>query len=109
MSVEVLNSLKQQISVLSDAERAALSAWLLESSEHRVNGDNAAKHRRREWMSANRHRYGGLYVALDGDRLIGTGKNYREAYDAALKAGKPDAFVDFVAPDDYVGEIGGWE
>ena len=109
MSIEVLDSLKQQIGNLSESERAALAHWILERSDRSNRSDNHAKQRRREWMNANRRKYGGLYVALDGDQLLGTGKTFPEAYDVAQKAGKPDAFVDFVIPDEYVGEIGGLE
>ena len=61
-----------------------------------------------EWLKANRAQYGGQYVALDGDRLIATGKNYPEAAAAAQRAGIKRAFVTFVYPPDYVGETGGW-
>lgn len=61
------------------------------------------------WRKANRARYGGLYVALDGDCLIATGKNYGEAREAATRAGIADAVVDFLPPLDYVAEVGGWE
>lgn len=57
---------------------------------------------------ANREEYGGLYVALDGDRLLGTGKNYSEAANWAKLAGVKDAFVDFLPPIGYIGEMGGW-
>lgn len=110
MSVEVLDSLKQQIRGLSEAERHSLAAWLVESSSHaHDNTRTTVRELRREWMNTNRRKYGGLYVALEGDQLLGTGKTYPEAYEAARKAGKPGAFVDFVAPEEYVGEIGGWD
>lgn len=110
MSVEILDSLKQQIKGLSELERHSLAEWLLknEVSEASVAGA-ALRLRRRKWIKANRTEYGGMYVALDGDRLIGTGKNFPEAYEVAKRAGKPDAFIDFVAPQDYIGEIGGLE
>lgn len=107
MSVEVLDLIKQQIAGLSEAEKHSLAEWLQKNSHKR--SDNHLRQRRRDWISANRTKYGGLYVALDGDRLLGAGKNFPEALEAAKKAGKPDAFVDFVPPEDYVGEIGGWE
>ena len=110
MSVEVLDSLKQQIKGLSEAERHSLAAWLRENSSiSSSKTDPDVKQRRREWINSNRRQYGGLYVALDGDRLLATGKNFPEAYEAAKKAGKPEAFIDFIAPENYVGEIGGWE
>lgn len=114
MSVETLNSLKHRAEKLTASEKLALAAYLREhaESEQRLNSSNPADIKRRErqaWISANRTRYGGLYVALDGDRLLGTGSNYAEALDAATNAGQPDAFVDFVPPENYVGESGGWD
>jgi len=59
-------------------------------------------------MKTNRQKYGGQYVALDGDKLLATGKNYPEAFDAAKKLGCRNIYIDFVAPADYVAEWGGW-
>ena len=74
-----------------------------------VNGSSESKRQKQaEWIKANREKYGGQYVALDGDKLLGTGKNYGEAFEAARSAGVEDAFVDFIPPKDYVGEMGGW-
>jgi hypothetical protein len=75
-----------------------------------VNGnrDEEMRHRRMGWLKANRERYGGQYVALDGDRLVGTGKIYREAAEAAKRAGVENAFVDYVRPINYIPETGGW-
>ena len=58
-----------------------------------------------KWLKENYDKYRGLYIALDGDRLLGTGKNYPEAYEHARRAGIKDAFVNFIYPTDYVGEI----
>ena len=73
--------------------------------------DDAAEQRRRRqaWLSQHRTQYGGLYVAMDGDRLLGTGKSYPEAYAVARRAGVADAFVDFLPPPDYVGYASDWE
>lgn len=59
-----------------------------------------------EWLKAHRDEYGGMYVALDSGRLLGVGKNYPEAFEAAKRAGVNDAYVDFVYPADYEGYIG---
>ncbi len=110
MPIETLNSLKDRADALSPTEKKALAAYLLEKAGLEQNGKNAAtddavRQRRQAWIRANRGRYGGLYVALDGDRLIATGRSFAEAFDAA---GTPDVFVDFVPPVDYVGDTGGW-
>ncbi len=110
MSTETLNSIKTRAEALSPTEKKALAAYLLDRAGPEQNGktsltDNAVRQKRQAWIRANRSRYGGLYVALDGDKLLASGRSYAEAFDAA---GTPDAFVDFVPPDDYVGETGGW-
>lgn len=60
---------------------------------------------RADWFRANGEKFAGLYVALDGDCLLGTGKTYPEAYEAAKQAGVKNAYVDYVYPADYVGEM----
>lgn len=57
-------------------------------------------------MKTHREEYGGMYVALVGDRLRCTGKNYPEAAEAARKTGVSDAYVEFVLPPDYEGISG---
>ena len=75
-----------------------------------ASSDREAKRgQRANWRTANRAEFGGLYVALDGDCLIATGKNYREANEAAKSAGIENAVVDFLPPFGYVAEIGSWE
>jgi|SRR5690606_13832009 len=112
MSVETLNSIKSRANSLSPTEKKALAAYLLETAGDESDGkrrsilDAAVRRKRQDWIKANRSRYGGLYVALDGDRLLATGRSYAEAYDAADDS---DVFVDFVPPEDYIGETGGWE
>lgn len=121
MSVNVLENLKEQTEQLTPREKQELAEFLQESAKKASeavdsNGqdlglpaDNKqeARRLRDKWMRENREKYGGLYVALDGDKLIGTGKNYPEAADLARKAGIKDAFVDFLPPIGYVGEMGG--
>lgn len=47
-------------------------------------------------------------MALDGDRLLGTGKNYPEAFEEAKRAGVKDPYIGFVYPANYEGYMGGW-
>ena len=112
MSLETLDTLKQQTNRLSAQEKSVLANYLLEQiadEKPTAPTDGEAKRKRRQaWIKANGTRYGGMYVALDGDRLLGTGANYAEAFEAARAAGVTEAFVDFIKPSDYVGEIGGW-
>ena len=113
MSVGIFDVIKKQATELTLQEKYALVNFLLEEVESEKRGkfsaDELKRQKRRQWINANRKEYGGMYVALDGDRLLGTGKNYAEAFEAARSAGVTDAFVDFIAPPDYVGEIGGFE
>lgn len=120
MSVELLETIKQQIGVLNKQQQAELSQFLQEQMKQDTaratapclpSGDlEAVEIRRRqhaEWMKSHREEYGGMYVALDGDRLLGTGKNYPEAAAAARQAAVSNAYVDFVLPPDYEGYMGG--
>lgn len=120
MSVEVLENLKSQAEEkLSPRERRLLAQHLVESAERAEGIDlgfsaesrEEKRRLRNEWMKseANRKQYGGFYVALDGDKVVATGKNYPEATRAAKDAGIEDFVVDVVLPPEYVGEIGGWE
>lgn len=119
MSVEVLETIKEQTKSVTPQERKNLVDYLqksndkIEASDLGLKGDASKekRHLRDGWMKSeiNRQKYGGIYAALDGDRLVATGKNYAEASEQAKKSGAADFVVDFVLPLDYVGEIGGWE
>lgn len=116
MSVEILENLKQQANQLTPQEKKLLAEYLYSEIDNKDNSDlglaDTTKEEKRrlrtEWIKANREKYGGLYVALDGNKLLGTGKNYPEAAKYAKLAGVKDAFIDFLPPIDYVGEMGGW-
>jgi hypothetical protein len=119
MSVKQLEQIKQQITTLSAEEKADLQRFLAtlpaqsspssEPASATTSEDRIEKRRRLQtWLTEHRAQYGGLYVALDGDRLLGTGKNYPEAYAAAQRAGVADAYIDFVPPLGYIGELSGW-
>ncbi len=119
MSVEVLETIKEQANRLSPQEKRILANYLVESVEKTGESDlglsaESKEEKRRlrdKWMKSetNREKYGGLYVALDGDKLIAAGKNYPEAARRARDAGAVNAVVDIIHPLGYVGEMGGWE
>jgi hypothetical protein len=67
-----------------------------------------AYNRRREWFKANRERYGGQYVVLDGDRFLGVAKNYPEGVAIAKKAGVFNAFIDYLSKPDEMGFMSSW-
>lgn len=116
MSVETLENLKEQTRKLTPQEKRLLAEHLVESVQDTRDSDlglSAESQKeilkaRDKWMRENREKYGGLYVALDGDKLLGTGKNYPEAAEIAKKAGVENAFIDFLPPIGYVSEMGGW-
>lgn len=117
MSTNTVQIIKQQLALLSPQERGEIEQFLARQKQQDAGAVEpaaaaAAKEHQRQlraaWLEAHRDEYGGQYVALDGDRLLGTGRTYPEAYDAAKAAGVKDVYVDFVYPVDYVGEMGGW-
>ena len=116
MSGKILEKIIKQTEKLTLDEKQKLYDHLIKSLEETDDSDSDLSAELKEeklqlrdkWMKENRGKYGGLYVALDGDKLVGTGKNYPEAVEAAKKAGAENAVVDFVHPPDYVGEIGGF-
>lgn len=71
----------------------------------------AEKERRRvqmEWLKANREKYGGQYVVLDGATLLGVAKNYPAGRQIAKQANVPAAFVVYLSKPDESGYCGGW-
>jgi hypothetical protein len=96
MSVENIDSIKKQAANLSPREKSALAKFLLEqekeeNSQVRVNDE--VKRRQLEWLKANREKYAGQYVALDGDRFVGHGKTMREAAEQAKQNGAESPFL----------------
>lgn len=111
MSVEMLDSIKQQTAVLTRQEKFVLANYLLEQTKESVENGNAnsdIRQKRMAWLKANREKYGGQYVILDGDRLLGTAKTFPEGKKVAARAGIPDAFVNYLSKPDEEGYIGGW-
>lgn len=61
------------------------------------------------WIKSHRAEYGGMFVALDGDKLLGASKKYGEARAIARQKGLPNAFVGDVLPPGYEGSMGGFD
>ncbi len=72
------------------------------------NQSTIKRRQRQEWKEAHRAEYAGKYIALDGNRLLGVGKNYVEARKAAIQAGVKDAYIDYMQPLDEEIFMGGW-
>jgi hypothetical protein len=59
------------------------------------------------WLKAHREEYAGQYVALDGDRLAGSGKTMREANEQAQQQGVTHPFLVHIPSEQDV-PFGGW-
>jgi len=59
------------------------------------------------WLARHRERYGGQWVALDGDRLISSGADARKVFAAAQRAGVPHPLIHLVEPADAL-PFAGW-
>jgi hypothetical protein len=85
------------------AENGSMTAGSLPDTEAR----ESRRQEQMAWLKANADQYGGQYVALVGARLIGAGKTFREANEAARAAGCLEAFVTCLPKPDEVIEAGG--
>lgn len=51
-----------------------------------------------EWLRQHRDEYANHWVALDGDRLVSHGNEFKDVIAEARRAGVPDALMIFVEP-----------
>jgi hypothetical protein len=118
MSVEQLIRLKEQIARLTPAEKLELAKFLEEDAAsfmlggaQEAKGDEASAVQKRAqhmaWLRAHREEYAGLYVALDGDRLVGKGATIREAHDQAKRQGIAHPFLTHISSASDA-PFGGW-
>ena len=116
MLVEAIDNIKRQVTVLTWQEKAQIAAFLAEqlrssATVATVNNSltaNELRRRRMDWLKANAERYGGQYVALDGDCLVSVGPTFRAAREAAQKLGHTKVFVTYLPKPDEGLEGGGW-
>lgn len=120
MSVEVIETIKQQIITLSSQQRSELTRFLVEQEEKDKlvaasataprDEMDAFEHKRQqhmEWMKAHREEYAGQYVALEGNHLVGQGRTLAEAHQQARQNGVHDPFlVRLTSENDVL--CGGW-
>ena len=59
------------------------------------------------WIDEHRSEYAGQWVAVRGDRLIGSGPDGREVYESARAAGDERPFITRVEPADEL-PFAGW-
>src|SRR5436853_4025273 len=98
MSGEQLTALKEQLAALTPEEKLELARFLEAQAaadlsdrapDQATDGEAAAKRRAQHlvWLKSHREEYAGQYVALDGDRLVGSGATLREAQEQARQHG----------------------
>ena len=92
---------------LSEDDFAKLEQWI-EQRKGEPAAPPTVYEKRMNWLKANRAQYGGQYVVLEGDRLLGTAKSYPEGKKIAVQAGVSDAFVNYLSRPDEEGFTGGW-
>jgi len=99
------------VKALPMMDRRRLQDWLKEDARAQSyagdNGEtNPAYPREREmrWFAdeQNRAKYGGQWVALDGDQLLSHGENLRQVYAEAKAKGVQSPFTGYVDPLDRI-------
>ena len=115
MSVAILDSIKEQVSALTPQEKFILANYLLQEANNPQNKNGDSKHltdetrqKRMAWLKANQAKYGGQFVVLDGDKLLGTAKTFIEGRKIAIDACVPDAFINYLSKPDEEGYLGGF-
>lgn len=116
MSVELIETIKQQAAGLTPQEKSQLGRYFLEQakldqakppSPVSRDVDELKRRRQLEWLKAHREEYAGLYVALDGDRLVGKGKTILEARAQARQNGVENPFLMRMTSENEI-LPGGW-
>ena len=108
MSDKEFTALKEQLAGLTRQEKLELAEFLqdeaargmLGGSSDRCDDTNVATRERAEhmaWLKAHREEYAGQYVALDGNRLVGSGSTIREATDEARRQGIDHPFLTHIS------------
>ncbi|MGI8467974.1 MAG: DUF5678 domain-containing protein [Pyrinomonadaceae bacterium] len=115
MSIELLDSIKNEARKLSATEKAQLTDYLLRETEKANSKDlglaseteDETRTLRMKWLKENREKYAGQYVALNGNRLVGVGRNIREAHEQARQNGINKPFLVRVSGENEI-LSGGW-
>ncbi len=108
MEAVLLNEIIEKAASLTAEERQKLIRFLQEQeAKPKTNGGKTSVSPDTIWLRENRHEYGGMYVAIEDGKLVGQGKNFREAETDAKKNGSRKPFVTYVFPADSE-PFGGW-
>ena len=96
------------VSALPPTELRKLYLWMQQRDAIPQKQPEISNHKalRLQWLKANQARYGGQFVVLDGDKLLGVAKTYPEGRALAEAAGVPDAYVDYLSRPDEEGFMG---
>lgn len=118
MATELLHHLMERSNEPTPEEKERLARFLSEQVKN-SNGDEESSSRQLPrtdplkgqlsvaWLKAHANEYAGQHVALDGDRLVGSGRTIRDAEIAAQRNGYPQALLIHVPPKEG-GTWGGW-
>jgi hypothetical protein len=106
---QIIKSIEQ----LPAAEQERIRRWLEDKGGTNGEGHGSQAHANRSakslrWLHENREKYLGQWVALDGDRLIGSGPTAKEVYSKAKAEGIEIPFVELVSERESVPFTGGW-
>lgn len=104
----IIDEVIEQATQLTEEEREKLTRVLQEQKPtYSKNGGQNDVSPNTIWLRENRHKYGGMYVAVEDGKLVGTGKNYPETLADAEKSGAQKPFITYIFPVDSV-PFGGW-
>ena len=116
MSTDLIDHLIEQAHSLTSQERRVLISRLLEEertapeetgAKLELTDEERYRKREQQWLKDHAAEYAGLWVALDGNRLISSGNDGRQVFDEARKAGVRVPFVVQVESPDEL-PFGGW-
>lgn len=118
MATELLHDLMARSSDLTPEEKQRLAQYLSEQVKDRNGNEEGISQqmpgidpRKSQlsvaWLKTHAAEYAGQHVALDGDRLVGSGGSIRDAQAAARQSGHPHALLVHVPPREG-GAWGGW-
>lgn len=104
----VLDEVIEKVAQFSDEDRDKLiEALQKQKNKNQKNGEKDEVSQNTVWLRENRDKYGGMYVAIEDSKLVGQGKNFREADIDAKKNGSRKPFITYVFPADSE-PFGGW-
>lgn len=108
MEAVLLDKIIEQVVKLNPEDRQKVVRAVQEAEgKTKTNGEETSVSLDTVWLRENRHRYGGMYVAIENGELVGQGKNFREAEKDAKKNGSRKPFITYVFPADSE-PFGGW-